>query len=116
MLRVYVVRRGLVAVFSRLHRWLLVGELWHLCQPCQHVAQVRVGQDVLTKLEQVAQVVHGWRYAVDEVLLMLEISAETIGSKHLHGAEEHEQREPLGEMPDGWHLHILLQRVVVFRY
>ena len=44
-------------------------------------------------LQQLAQVFNGERHALDEVGLLLEVTAETVCAQYLHGAEQYEMTE-----------------------
>ena len=80
MLRIDVACRCFESVLTRLYHRVFMRILRQLREPRQHIAQVRVGEQVLTQFEQVAQVIHSGRDTVDEMLLMLEVTAETVGS------------------------------------
>ena len=93
-----------------------MGELRHISKPLQHIAQIGVRQHRLAQFQQVAQVVHGRRYAVYEVLLVLKIASEAIGAEHLKRTEQHEERQTVGKMAQRRHLDVSFQRVIVFGY
>ena len=65
----------------------LVGELLQFGQLSQNLAQVGVFRIGLT--QQLAQVFDGEGHALDKVRLLLEVTAEAVGTEHLHGAEQH---------------------------
>ena len=86
-------------------------ELWQLRQALQHIHQIWIWE--VTLLQQLAQVLDGGRYRLDEVCLTLEIATEAIGSQHLQLAEQHKQAQALHEFVGSRHLRILLQRIIV---
>ena len=101
-----------IGTFSHLH--LLWGKLRQLAQAAEHFLQVGVGIYGSRIVQQRPEVLHGWRYAVDEVALAFKIATETISSQHLQYAEKDEQREPLVEVAFRGNFGVVLQRVVVF--
>ena len=88
------------------------GKLWQCCKTAEHIHQVGIGEGI--RGNQTAEVIHGRRYRLDEMALPLEVSPEPIGTEHLEGAEEDEEREALHEMMLRRHLGEGLQRLVVF--
>ena len=58
--------------------------------------------------QQFPEVLDGRWYAFNEVLLLLEVATETIGTQHLKRAEKHEQGETIDEVAYGRHLGIVL--------
>ena len=101
---------------------LYLCKLRHFGEPVQQLHQIGilprelVAEASVAFLQQFAQVLHGRRNGIYEMLLALEIAAEAVGSQHLQRAEEHEQGQPLDEMAGRWHLGIVLQRVIVFHH
>ena len=69
----------------------VVGKLFQLGQLGQYLAQIRIFGIGLA--EQLAQVLDGEGHTLNEVGLLLEIAAETVGTQYLHGAEQHEVAE-----------------------
>ena len=65
-----------------------LGKLRQEGELLQHFHHIGIGEVVVVK--QFAQVVDSRRYGVDEVLLVLEISTESVCAKHLQCTEEHE--------------------------
>ena len=88
----------------------------HLGESAQHIHHVRIGEHLLAQLQQRAEVVHSRRNGIDEVLLALEVAAETVCAEHLQRAEEYEEAQTVDEVAQRRHLGVLLQRVVVFGY
>lgn len=82
---------GLETVFSRLHLIFLRRKLRKVDQSGQHFTQIGIGQHILAQGKEVTQILYGRRYAVDEMLLMLKVSTEAIGTQHLQRAEEYEE-------------------------
>ncbi len=66
--------------------------------------------------QQLAKILQSWRYRVDKVLLTLEISSEAVGTKHLQGAEEHEEVQTVVEKVTWRQRGILLGGSVVLIY
>ena len=81
-------------------------------ESAQHVHHVRVGE--VARAYQFAQVLYGRWNRVDEMLLLLIIATEAVGSKHLHGTEQHKEAQAIDKMARRGHLGIVFQRVVVF--
>ena len=69
-----------------------MGKLWHISKPLQNITQIGVRQHRFAQFQQVAQVVHGRRYAVYKVLLVLKIASKAISTKHLKRTKQHKQR------------------------
>ena len=69
-------------------RLLYHGKLRQESKFLQHFHHIGIWE--LVVVEQFAQVIDGWRYRVNEVLLVLEISAEPVCAKHLKRTEKHE--------------------------
>ena len=105
-----VVLGGLVAVGTR-GSGLDQLKLRQGAEALQYVDEVWIRQ--LCRCQQLAQVLDGWRYGVDEVLLALEIAAEAVGTEHLEQAEEYEEAQAGHEVMARGHLGKLLQGVVV---
>ena len=116
MRRIDIILGGFQSIGTRLHRCFLMGKLRQLSETGQYITQIGIGQDILTQLQQVAQVVHSRWNTVDEVLFMLKVTSEAIGSEHLQRTEQHKQRQTCGKMARARHLYILLQRIIVFCY
>ena len=84
----------------------VVGELFQFGQFVEHFAEIRIFGVRL--LQQLAQVFNGERHALDEVGLLLEVTAETVCAQYLHGAEQYEMTE-LGIEIDLIHRPILAE-------
>ena len=67
---------------------LRLRELFELREFREYLAEVRIFAERL--LEQLAEIIYGKRHALNEVWLLLEVAAETIGTQHLQRAEKHE--------------------------
>ena len=63
----------------------VVGELLQFGQFGQHLAEIRILGIGLT--EQLAKVLDGKGYTLNEVGFLLEVAAETVGTQYLHGAD-----------------------------
>ena len=108
-----IVIRCLVAISTRRHRLNLL-VLRQFRQTTEHINQVRIGERTLT--EQLAQILHGRRNALDEVLLALEIASEAVSPQYLQLTEEYKQCQTLHKTMGCGHLRILLQGIVVFKH
>ena len=110
MRNVWIVVGNLVSVGS-LNRLLGLGcELRQFHQLAEHLTHIGIGTAAV--LEQLAQILDGWRYALEEMLLALEVATEAISAQHLQQAEEDAELEVLTELKFV-HLDILLQAVNV---
>ena len=83
-------------------------ELRELSKLVEDIHQVGVMEGRGTGKE-FPEVLDSRRYGLDEVLLLLEVATEAVGTQHLQRAEEHEKREAVGEVAHGRHLGIILQ-------
>ena len=91
-----------------------MGVTRHGSQAAQHVHHVGIREYVVAELEKLAEIVHSGRNGVEEVFLSLEITTESVCSKHLKCAEKHKQAESSHEVAHARHLRILLQGIVIF--
>ena len=106
---------GLETVFSRLHLVFLRRKLRKVDQSGQHFTQIGIGQHILTQGKKVTQILYGRRYAVDEMLLMLKVSTEAIGTQHLQCTEEDKETQPASKVTNGGNLDVMAQGMIVLR-
>lgn len=81
-------------------------EAGHTRKTVEHVYHIRI-REGRAPVHQRSQIVDGRGDALNEVALALEVSAEPVGAKHLQGAEQYEEVEPLREMAHGGDVGIL---------
>ena len=86
------------AVLSGLNLVLFWRKLWQVDERCQHFAQIGIRQHILTQRKEITQILDSWRYAVDEMLLMLEVATEAVSAQYLQRAEEYEETQPAGKV------------------
>ena len=99
VLRVGLIRvkiSGLITVGTTARR-LYLGILRQLCQLSEHLHQIGIVELCRTG-QQLPQVLDGRGDRLDEVLLLLVVATEAISTQHLQRAEQHEQRQTVGEM------------------
>ena len=91
------VQVGSAEAVGTAHRFrLLRSELRQADELREHFAEVGIGAAAFA--EQLAQVVHCRRDAVEEVPLALEVPAETVGTEYLKQPEEHAELQPFAEL------------------
>ena len=114
ILRVSLIRikvGDLITVSTTTYR-LYLGILRQLGELSEHIHQIWI-VELRGACQQLAQVMDGGGYRLYKVLLLLVIASKAIGTQHLQGAEQHEKRQPVGEMAGRRHLNVVLQRVVI---
>ena len=70
---IYIGGRGLISICTIYCRLINTSELRQFGHSAQHIHQIRIRKDI--QLQQFAQILHGVRNAVNEVLLALKISS-----------------------------------------
>ena len=116
MCYIHVAVGCLVAVGTRCGRLFDMRILRQLGQSAQHVHHIRIREHVFAHLQQLTQIVHGWRNRLDEMLLALKVATESVCSEHLQSTEQHKQTQTGNEMAHAWHLGVQLQSFVIFQY
>ena len=101
----------LITVGTLCHRLFLLRKLRQFGKTAQEVHHIWIREHV--EFHQFTQVLYCRRYAVEEMLLALELSTETVCAKHLKGAEQHEERQTRYEMTGRGHFYIVAQTVVI---
>lgn len=86
---------NLVTVGTRGHG-LYLTELGQLGELLQQADEMGIRERAI--VEQLTQVLHGGRYGLNEMLLALEVTAETVSTQHLKLAEEDKESEPLNKL------------------
>ena len=101
----------LITIGTTGHRLNLL-ELWQLCQLLQNLHQVWI-MPRRAACQQLAKVLYGRWNALNKMLFLLKIAAESVSTQHLQGTEQHKQRQTIYKVAHRGHLDVILQRVVV---